>query len=101
MIELADTSFNQRRHAAITLVHAGELDGDLALSYVLWPRLEDIPKNLTLFAEVAKPDVPLCPTLMGDRPCGAEADPILGLCEDHFWAFMSGEDFDFWGAQAA
>ena len=93
---LEHTTFEQRRRAATALVMAGELDGDVALSYVLWPTWDDLPRDLTVFRELAPPAAGVCSAYHGDKRCEAEADPDFGLCEDHIWALLTGEQFDYW-----
>ena len=94
-MDLSGTTLRQRHHAAVTLAHSGQMDGDLALSFVIWPNIDDIPRDLSLLK-------PLCSARHGNKRCGAPAeDDKIGLCADHLWAYFAGEDFDFWGEQAA
>jgi hypothetical protein len=39
---LADTTYQQRLNAARRLIRRRMLDGEIALSYVLWPTSEDL-----------------------------------------------------------
>ena len=98
---LVDATLRQRGQAAWKLAYDGEVDGPLALSYVLWPRGEDIPhttdRSIKARLDEAVRLARRCSARHGKIRCDAEADPDIGLCENHLWAFVSGEDFDFWG----
>ena len=45
-MELEKLSFRVRCKAARLAAHAGTLDGELALSYALWPRFELVPSPI-------------------------------------------------------
>jgi hypothetical protein len=56
-VELADTTLYERARAARELVRFGRLDGDLALSYVIWPEISpiDVGKPFRLIAKTFEP----------------------------------------------
>jgi hypothetical protein len=53
-MELEKISFRRRCRAARSAAHAGTLDGELALSYALWPRFEHVPSPVIIQEAVRK-----------------------------------------------
>jgi hypothetical protein len=85
-VDLTDTSLFERARAARELVRWGRIEGDLALSYVIWPELcpSDVGKPFAKIQEELDPSRCRAITRAATFPARCKAPALEdGLCGRH------------------